>query len=210
MESGLIVSAGSGSNFTPIEPGTYPAVCYGLVDLGVQYNAAFDSSSRKVIVMWEIPSETIKTDDGEKSRVISETYTASIGEKANLRKVLEAWRGKAFTEEELNGFSLMNIVGAGCMLNVIQQESTKGKTFSKVSAIMRLPKGMEAPAGTLDHVIFDLGADDALEKLETLPEWIQKRIKESETYKELIANVGFTDVPKESEELLPWEEGFGK
>lgn len=202
-EDGLSVSAGGGSKIAPIEPGTYPAVCYGLVDIGYQYSAAFDNASRKVVIMWEIPDETITTEDGEKSRVISETYTASIGEKANLRKMLEAWRGKAFTDDELKCFNLRNIIGAGCMLSIIHQESKKGGMFAKVTAVMKLPKGMPAPEGTIEHVLFDLMAPGAHAEIDALPEWLQKRIKESETFKEMATS--FVEPDEELDEPMPWE-----
>ena len=48
---------------------------------------------------------------------------------------------------------------------------------------MKLPKGMPLPALSNGFTIFDLDEDGAAEKIDELPEWIQNRIKESETWK---------------------------
>ena len=63
------------------------------------------------IFMWELPGEEIEIEGEMKPRAISETYTNSLGEKANLRKMLENWRGRAFTQEEMDGFDLRNVLG---------------------------------------------------------------------------------------------------
>ena len=185
----LIISAQtSGSSFPPLEAGSYPAVCYGLVDIGWQYNEAYKKSSPKLIIMWEIPGETITIDGEEKSRVISQTYTVSLNEKATLRKDLASWRGRDFTDEELKGFDIKTIVGAPCLLSIVHKESN-GRTYANISGVMALPKGIKRPRGTLDEVIFDLDTSD-LSEIADLPDWIQKRIFESETYKERAAGIG--------------------
>ena len=185
----LIISAQtSGSSFPPLEAGSYPAVCYGIVDIGKQYNENYKKSSPKIIIMWEIPGETITIDGEEKSRVISQTYTVSLNEKATLRKDLAAWRGRDFTDEELKSFDLKSILNAPCLLNIVHKESN-GRTYANIGGIMQLPKGVKRPRGTLEPIIFDLDTSD-LDELKELPEWIQKRITESVSYKERGAGIG--------------------
>ena len=185
----LIISASTGgSSIAPLEAGTYPAICYGLVDIGWQYNEAYKKSSPKLIIMWEIPGETITIDGEEKSRVISQTYTVSLNEKATLRKDLTSWRGKDFTDEELKAFDIRSILNVPCLLNIIHKESN-GRTYANISGIMKLPKGVKVPRGTMEPVVFDLDASD-LDEIKELPEWIQKKIQESDTYKERLAGIG--------------------
>lgn len=185
----LIISASTGgSSIAPLEAGTYPAICYGLVDIGWQYNEAYKKSSPKLIIMWEIPGETITIDGEEKSRVISQTYTVSLNEKATLRKDLTSWRGKDFTDEELKAFDIRSILNVPCLLNIIHKESN-GRTYANISGIMKLPKGVKVPRGTMEPVVFDLDTSD-LDEIKELPEWIQKKIQESDTYKERLAGIG--------------------
>lgn len=191
--SNFVISAPEGSKIPLIEPNMYPAVCIGIYDLGEQYNEKFGNTSRKCVFQFEIPGETVTIDGEEKARVISETYTASLGEKANLRKVLESWRGRPFTQEELRGFDLQNVLGAPCMLNVIHEENSKGNTFAKIASVTRLAKGMEVSSDT-KKTMFYMEDPHAVEIIETFPEWLQKRMKESETYKRISLQSGFVEV----------------
>lgn len=180
----LIAKQENESSFSPIPEGVHTAVCYGLIDLGVQYSEKFDKKAQKVLIMWELPDETYKAEDGEeKPRMLSREYTMSLHEKSGLRKDLQAWRGKTFTDEELSGFDLNNILGKGCQIQIIHKESN-GKTYANIASIMGLPKGMNVkkPDNT---IVFDLDKVTALQEMYSLPTWVQDKIKESETYQEL-------------------------
>ena len=196
----FIVSAPEGNSIPLIEAGTYAAICVGIIDVGEQYSEAYDKYSRKAIFQWEIPDETIEIDGETVPRMISETYTASLAERSNLRGVLESWRGKQFTEDELRGFDLANVLGAPCLLNIIHAESSKGKKFASVASISRLPKGMHVDTST-EKVMFCLDDAGALERVDKFPEWIQKRIKESLTYKNLVGAYG---TPVAADDNLPF------
>ena len=176
----LTVNANPTSSIAPIKEGTYLGVCNMLVDLGVQYNETYKSSSRKVLIGWEIPEETFTVDGEEKPRVLSKRYTASLDERATLRQDLAAWRGRDFTPEELAAFDLRNIVGASCLINVIHKESN-GKTYANISSIMALPKGMKK--GTLSEpaTVFDLDSC-TLADIDNLPKWIAEIVKKSQRY----------------------------
>lgn len=176
--------SGTSESTPALEPGTYTALCYGLIDLGEQYNQTYDKMQRKVMIMWEIPGETITTEEGTFSRRMTARYTASIGEKAALRRDLENWRGRPFTAAELEEFDLKNIVGAPCLLSVVSREKKTGGTYSAVGGVIKMPKGTPAPMPTREHVVFDFDNPDWRTTFETLEPWIQEILKESETYKE--------------------------
>ena len=80
----------------------------------------------------------------KKPFVVWKRYTLSLHEKSALRKDLEPWRGRPFTEEELQGWDVESVIAAPCMISVVQNASG-GNVYANVSGIMRLPKGMEAP-----------------------------------------------------------------
>lgn len=180
----LTVNGSSATSIEPIEEGTHLGVCNMLIDLGMQFNEVYKNSSRKVLIGWEIPDETIELDDGPHPRQISKRYTASLNEKSTLRSDLAAWRGRDFTPEELAAFDLRNIVGASCLINVIHKESN-GKTYANIGNIMALPKGMAKGKLSEPAVIFDLDTDP-VEDVEKMPKWIGDIIKKSETYQQRI------------------------
>lgn len=178
---GLNVSDKGGKDFKPVPAGTHRAICTMLVDMGVQPSARF-APKPKVYIRFEIPDERTEwTDkDGNKHEgpmVIGKQYTASLSEKANLRKDLEAWRGKFFTEAELKGFELRNILGAPAMISVAHQKGSDGKTYANLASIMGLPKGMEKPAASGPTIAYDIDQHDQA-VFEKLPGWLQEAIKE--------------------------------
>jgi hypothetical protein len=138
----MAIMASAGPSFTPAPAGTHAAVCVDVVDLGVVETNWQGKVTRKhkVSIVWQIDEDR---DDG-KPFAVRKRYTLSLHEKAALRKDLESWRGRAFTEEELQGFDLENLLRIGCLLNIIHA-SKDGQTYSNVASIMKLPKGMQAP-----------------------------------------------------------------
>lgn len=176
----LTVNEGAASAIPLLPEDVYPAVCSMLVDLGDQYSEKFGKTSRKVLIGWELPGERL--DNGEPRR-LSNTYTASLNAKGNLRKDLVSWRGRDFTPDELKAFDLRNVVGVPCMISVIHKVGQDGTKRAVIGGVMKLPKGMAPAAPSSAPVIFDLDAPDAAARMGELPEWIQSRIKESETWK---------------------------
>lgn len=173
----------SGGGISILPEGSYAAVCYMLVDLGLQKNIAYNNSSRKVLIGWELADEYVEVDGKQQPRVFSTRYTASLNEKAILRRDLAAWRGREFTEAELEEFNLCNIVGAPCLIQIIHKEGTNGKTYANLASIMKLPKGMTVPKMTLEPVIYDIDEND-IKDVDKLPEWIATTVKSSESYQQ--------------------------
>jgi hypothetical protein len=202
----LTATENTKSNLPPIEPGVYIATCYGLIDLGTHQNERFNKTARKVLIQWEIPDSRMDIErDGESlnlPRAISERYTLSLSEKANLRKALESWRGRRFTAEELKGFDLKNVLGKPCQIQVINESSKDGtRTYAKVGAIMALPKGTTAPALENPLMFFSFEDSDRPEIPETLPEWVRGLIQESEEWQNLTTK-STEEVDKELDEAF--------
>lgn len=122
----------------PIPLGMHQAVCAFVEDLGMEMNPTSGKLQHKAVIVWEINE---KMTNGAPFTV-SQRYTVSLNEKANLRKVLESWRGRPFTAEELDGFDLEKLIGANCMLNLIEGTSAQGKKFTKIASVSPIIKGM--------------------------------------------------------------------
>lgn len=203
----LTVNGSSASSIDPIEKGTHLGVCNMLIDLGMQYNEMYKNSSRKVLIGWEIPGETIELDDGPHPRQISKRYTASLNERSNLRADLAAWRTRDFTPVELAAFDLRNIVGKSCLINVTHT-TREGKTYANIGNVMALPNGMKPGALSEAPVIFDLDTDP-LEMIDNFPKWIAETIKKSPTYQERITQPctdsnGFEELSDDAGGELPF------
>lgn len=207
----ILKQENKGASFPRLEPGVYPAICYGVVDIGEQYNKRFGKTARQVVLLWELPTEKVEIDGEDVSRVISKTYNMSLNEKATLRQTLKSWRGRDFTADELQGFDLLNILGAHCLLNITNNETNDGKVYTNIDAVTPISKGMQKPTQTLQSFSFDLDTDP-LERLEQMPKWIAERIKASNTYQMRInaaqnvpAEAGeFTEIDNADDGALPF------
>lgn len=172
----LTVKAGGGE-FEMTPEGTYVGRCIKIIDLGTQTTTGQfgTKSQKKVMITWELLDDEVKMQDG-RPFAATQFYTASLHEKSQLRKDLEAWRGKKFTTEELEGFDLQNVLGKYCMIQVVH--SVDGQ-YANVNAIMRY-KG-EEPQGVNDLVTFDISnpdmnvfngfSDKMKAKITSTPEW---------------------------------------
>lgn len=125
-----IVAKKPESSFTPCPEGLHQAVCVDVVDLGLQKGQY--GEKHKVEIRWQVDAE----DERGRRHELRKWYTLSLHEKANLRKDLECWRGRKFTEAELAGFDLENLLGANCQLQVIHNISDEGRTYDNVQAIV--------------------------------------------------------------------------
>jgi hypothetical protein len=176
----LIVSDTGGGDYTPAPEGTHFGVCDMVVDMGHQRTTYMGAESikKQVYIRWQVPAERIEWTDGNGQRhegpmVIGKTYTASLGEKANLRKDLQSWRGKVFTDEELKGFDISTVLGKGATITVTHKDSN-GKTYANIASVGGIPKGMTAPAVENSTILFDADHPD---NMALLPKWLREKIE---------------------------------
>lgn len=220
----IVKENGNGPSVPPIEPGMYHAICVAVYDLGTQKGGDFGKGvkmQRKAYLEWEIPDERIDLEiDGKTVNVPRkqrQKYTLSLNEKATLRKHLDAWRGRPFTKEELDGFDILKLIGANCYLNIIHEQAKdgSGKVYANIASIAPLMKRdtKRAPESKTAFFSFDDGAlpgDDT-------PEWIRKIMAGSPEYQALVSGKAVNgpgdenpppwsddDVPPDSTDDIPF------
>ena len=138
-----------GAAFTPHPAGQFAARCVDVIDLGEkveQYPGTPEKLSHKVSLVFRTGE---KNADGSYIDIAKE-FTLSMFELANLRKFLEAWRGKTFTDSEVEeGAPLHKLCGVLALLSVEQKKSAQNRVYANINAIQKLPKVMEpgAPSG---------------------------------------------------------------
>lgn len=191
---GTKATAGSSKEFEL--PSAAPVVgrCYMVIDLGTQ-DTTFKGTPKKahkILIGWEL-SELMS--DG-RPFVISSRYTLSLFDQALLRQHLESWRGRPFSEEELSGFDVKNVMGAYCLLSVVHNKQGD-KTYANVNGIMPVPKGMEKFQAVNPNVHYEIETGD----ITKLPEWIQNVVKKSDEWKAKASGIPFGDMKDD----MPWE-----
>lgn len=177
---------GGGKDFKKVPPGCHFAICNMVVDMGVQASTYMGQAKtqHKVYLRWEVPDERLSYEkDGKEIEgpcTIGATYTLSLSEKANLRKVLENWRGVPFTADELKGFDITNVAGKCCQIMVQHETGADGKTYANVTGVMGTSRDQKDRARNAKAengvIVFSLeDGDDAT--FEKLPNWLKEKIQ---------------------------------
>ena len=174
----LVFSSKGSGNSKRVSPGSHFAVCDMVIFLGMQeVGGMFPKLAQQIYVRYEVPAERWAYEkDGKQAEgpaVIGRFFTASMHKKAALRKGLEGWRGKTFTEDEASTFDVATILGKACMLTVTESESG-GNIYSNISGMSSLPKGSASVKAELPLRYY---APDDMTCFESLPEWIRDKIK---------------------------------
>jgi hypothetical protein len=180
-----------GGNFERCPSGMHLARCYRIVDLGTQKSEYMGQVKylHKIMLGWEIhgmndDGSPIKMQDGRPFGIFK-NYTLSWSEKANLRLDLQSWRGKPFTQEEMRKFDLKNVLGAWCMLNIIERPGkSDGKMYTNVDGVTPVPamiKQNGLPTAVNKNELFKIDepdmemfngfSDNLKAKISSSPEW---------------------------------------
>jgi hypothetical protein len=163
----------------PVPAGTHIAICDIVADLGIQPGSGmYPAPKRKVYIRFELPNERIDFEkDGKKQNgpaVISKTYTASMNEKANLRKDMEGWRGEAMSDEKAEDFDVAVVLGKACMLSITHTQKGE-KTYANIVGISKLMKGIDAKTLIPEITPVYYGPDNP-STYASLPDWLKKLV----------------------------------
>lgn len=188
---GLIAKDKGGTDIAPCPSGMHHSICYGVVDIGTQPAFGKFPSRRKVVILFEFPDLRIELPDKKDAsrkldlpRALSIKETLTLASKGNLRPILEGWRGRVFTEKELAGFDLKNVIGANALVNVVHEQKTD-KTYANISTVNPLAAGMKKRTQETPPLYFsfdDIPAGKPIIIPETMPPWIKGLIMQSDEF----------------------------
>jgi len=183
----------TGGSFESTPVGSHLARCYRIVDVGTQKSEYMGQVKmlHKVMLGWEIHGTNddgtpIKMKDGRPFAMFK-NYTLSWAEKATLRIDLQSWRGKPFTSEEMRRFDLKTVLGAWCMLNVIERAGQDGKMYVNVANITPVPSVIKQhglPTEVNKNEIFNL-SDPDMEMFNGFSDNLKKKIMQSPEWERL-------------------------
>jgi len=209
----MAITAKKGGSFEAelIEAGNYVARCYKMVEIGTcdEEFLGVKKQMHKVRIGWELPTElkVFKAENGEQPCVIDKEYTLSLAEKANLRKDLQSWRGKAFSDDEAEAFDITKLLGVPCMLNIIHVQGKKDptKTYQAIGSVSPMPKGLVCPPQVNETFVFDFENFDE-SKFNTLPDFLKEQIVKTPEYKEAVSqtveNNTFADINEDENHFI--------
>ena len=148
--------------------GTYPAVWVGLINLGTQpreFNGK-KWEEEKIYFLWELVGEH---DSKGKPFIVSNDYTFSLHEKANLRKMVEGYYGKALgAEQELD---LVLLIGKPCILSLSEGLSGKGQKYVEIVGVQRPMKGQTIGKPETEQFVWDFDLHEGTGDPQ-IPDWV--------------------------------------
>lgn len=189
---GIIAPAQTKSREYELVPsGTHIATCFSMVHIGTieQEYLGEKKLANKVRLSFEIPAEIREYGGIDLPMSISKEYTLSMYDKANLRKDLESWRGKGFTDAEATNFDITNLLGVSCMISVVHRVSKLGNEYAVISTISPLMKGTSAPEQINQPFQFNFNDNFDTDWLENnCPIYLKDKIMTSLEYKQKAGN----------------------
>lgn len=173
-----------GEDFPQTPAGNWSGVCVCLIDLGTHwesYQGGPQKKQRKVLMVWEIDAEK----DGKEERFfvgrdynigVNEKGEVSYGEKSNIRKMLESWKGRSYgVGEEID---LSATLGKTCLVNIAGKKTKSDKDITFVNAISPLPKGMKAIKARKPQITYEADSDALVPEEEWLPRVFGETVKD--------------------------------
>jgi hypothetical protein len=125
--------------------GQHQCVLVDVIDLGfheVEFGGKSKGLKQKCALVFQI--DETNPDTGRRHE-ISQRFTVSMYEMANLRKFLEAWRGKSYTEAEAEaGAPLHKMAGVNGLMQIEHKpaKSNPKKIYANIVSVTPLPKAM--------------------------------------------------------------------
>lgn len=141
--SDTITARGTDSKFKAHDEGQFVGQCVDTIDLGEKVQD-FPGTTPYLAPTCALVFRTgEKNPDTGEFIDIAREFTVSMGEKANLRKFLEQWRGKPYTKDAIEaGVPLDKLTGNHALLTVSHRVSGKGRTYANITACVGIPKQM--------------------------------------------------------------------
>lgn len=147
-----LVAKGSDAKFMPHPEGQFLGQCVDAIDMGHKvedFPGTPKKLAQKCVLVFrtgEVNPETAEFID------IAREFSLSMGEKSNLRKFLEQWRGKPYTTEQIKqGVPLHKLVGQHGLLTVAHRVSGQGRTYANIAACVGIPKQMAGSVVAYDN-----------------------------------------------------------
>lgn len=137
----------------PHPAGQFAAVCVDVIDLGWAVEV-FGLEDPKLVDKTALVFRTEALRDGAPLELAQE-FSTSLGKKANLRKFLESWRGKPYTDDEArrDGIPLHKLCGVPALMTVAHKTSKAGNEYAIISSVVPLPKQMHDGAPSADGYV---------------------------------------------------------
>lgn len=134
----VVVRASAGGDFTPVSSDLHNAVCAEIIEVN-QVQTPFGVQDQLKFVFQVEEMDNAKPPRRKEVRATHNKVLGSATKPSNLRKMLESWRGKQFTPDEIaDGIDIMKVVGQPLRIQTMQTVSTNNpdRKYAKIMAYL--------------------------------------------------------------------------
>jgi len=178
---GTTATDNGGGSFALVPEDNHLARCVRVIDLGTQPGSQmYPTPKHKVLLAWELPEVRHDYGGEDVPALLFKRYTLSLHENAELCKHLESWRGRAFSDEEKQGFDIAKLLGVPCQIQVVHSDNGKYANIKSISKMHpRLLETMPPAYHPLVHYEIESGenevfrsfSDNLKATITSAPEW---------------------------------------
>lgn len=136
----IVISREDNSNYEYPPFGDHQAVLCDIIDLGMEESEwqGKKSMKHKIRLVFQLECENGERRKDGSRFTVSKKFTRSLYQSA-LLDFLTQWRGRAFTDEELDAFRMKSLYGANASLTYgeLPSKMPGGKTYKGIVAIAK-------------------------------------------------------------------------
>lgn len=157
---GKASSGVGGADYEIPKAGISPARVVGLIDLGSQEEPTADGVrlSRKCFVVYELVNQ--KKSGSTERHTIGERYSlpskGKLHEKAKLRQVMEAVRGRRYNDDE--DIDITKFLGRPVQVTISHGTSAKGREYASISQVSGLMEGVQVAPPQFTPLVWFIGS----------------------------------------------------
>jgi hypothetical protein len=164
--------------------GNHTATIYKIIYIGTveQEWKGEKKQSFKVSITWELNNKLKVWKEGEEAKPISvsQMYTFSMGDKSNLRPIVEGIIG-GLTPAQAIDFDLDTLLGASSLLQINHGISETGKD-KVILTTSQFPEGMTFPKSVNKQILLSYENWNE-EVFNSLPDWMKSEMVTTPEYK---------------------------
>ena len=144
----IMIGEGEGDQFAPLSEGLHEAICVDVIELGEVEFEGYEKK-HKVAIIWQVEEQK---ENGQRFEP-SKWYNRTLAEGAKLREHLEQWRGRPFSEADLEAirekrYDLEKINGQQAQLQIFHKLK-KGRVYAEVESV--LPPAKKQQVAAVDY-----------------------------------------------------------
>lgn len=186
-------------DFSPLSRGSHLAVCFGIIDLGLEKSKWNSTLSPKMMLCFEVQDEMVHFEGNLVPKLVTAKVTISTHEKSTLRAWLDAWVGTENKDFEGDWNIEDHCLGRPCILTIANDKLPDGRTFDRVTNVSALLPQMTAASPYNRLVCFSFPDYEpasldqttikaTIYEAQSLPEifGIRRKVMESDTYKQFV------------------------